>query len=450
MCGFLFVSSKEIIKYSDNLAFNDASLKKRGPDAKSVYERGRFLFVHYLLSITGNYAFQPKVEGERVAMFNGEIYNYKEFYEDEIQAIATVKLTEECIMERLSLINGEYAGLLFDDNEGVVLAFTDHFGTKPLWIGYSNENEDWGLCSYPDVMIKLGLTKVARLKPATAYLFNNMNGSILKKIAHSQFSLRQYKENYDDWFAAFEQSIHHRTDSQHQIIVPLSSGYDSGCIAAACSRLSKKVNYATIKAEEDQNIMELRSRILGTSLLEIIPSEIDREHHGNMLKRYTPDLRYNKYIPHASNLMSEDPGAMGLSIICDYARRELDARILLSGQGADEVYSDYGFKGIKFSRSSHLAGLFPEDLNNVFPWPNFYSGVNKCYLLKDEYVTGAHSIEGRYPFLDRLLVQEFIWLKNDLKNNRYKAPLAEYLDEFDFPFKENEKRGFNAFAGIPQ
>ena len=35
------------------------------------------------------------------------------------------------------------------------------------------------------------------------------------------------------------------------------------------------------------------------------------------------------------------------------------------------------------------------------------------YLAKEESTAGAHGVETRYPFLDRGLVQEFLWLSAD-------------------------------------
>ena len=42
-------------------------------------------------------------------------------------------------------------------------------------------------------------------------------------------------------------------------------------------------------------------------------------------------------------------------------------------------------------------------------------------------MSGAHGIEGRYPFLDPKVVQEFLWLKPELKNAEYKKPVADFL-----------------------
>ena len=35
--------------------------------------------------------------------------------------------------------------------------------------------------------------------------------------------------------------------------------------------------------------------------------------------------------------------------------------------------------------------------------------------MKEETITGTWGVEGRYPFLDKRVVQEFLWLSNSLK-----------------------------------
>ena len=133
---------------------------------------------------------------------------------------------------------------------------------------------------------------------------------------------------------------------------------------------------------------------------------------------------------------------MGLSAICNRANGE-GRRIYFSGQGADEIISDYGFGGKKIYKHSGFGGLFPAQMNGFFPWHSFYDGTQIQYLNKEEYVAGHFGIETRYPFLDRNLVQEFLWLTHDLKNSKYKSVLDEYLSVNNFPFQAQEKRGFH-------
>lgn len=75
-----------------------------------------------------------------------------------------------------------------------------------------------------------------------------------------------------------------------------------------------------------------------------------------------------------------------------------------------EILSDYGFEGEKWCPQSSFGGLFPENLSTIFPWGEFFLSTQRDYLHKEEHVAGAHGVEGRYPFLDTRVVQEYLWL----------------------------------------
>ena len=66
----------------------------------------------------------------------------------------------------------------------------------------------------------------------------------------------------------------------------------------------------------------------------------------------------------------------------------------------------------------------------------------ESYLAKEEYDAGSYGIETRYPYLDKYVVQEFLWLDASLKNSKYKSVLDDYLTTSEYPFEPNIKRGF--------
>ena len=67
--------------------------------------------------------------------------------------------------------------------------------------------------------------------------------------------------------------------------------------------------------------------------------------------------------------------------------------------------------------------------------------------MKEESITGGFGIEGRYPFLDRKVVQEYLNLVPELKNKEFKAPITNFLEANNYPIKtgdpEKTKKGFN-------
>ena len=131
------------------------------------------------------------------------------------------------------------------------------------------------------------------------------------------------------------------------------------------------------------------------------------------------------------------------------ARRQL---VVLSGSGADETMTDCasniehetrcaslnvrfalcsdGFNGRPIGPQSQFGGFWPDDatLRKVFPWRNFYEGTQIEYLAKDEYISGLHGVEGRFPFLDPQVVQENLFLSAQLKNSVYKAAIHLYFE----------------------
>ena len=67
------------------------------------------------------------------------------------------------------------------------------------------------------------------------------------------------------------------------------------------------------------------------------------------------------------------------------------------------------------------------------------------YIRGEEYIGGCFGFETRYPYCDKQLVQEFLWLKPELKNNfknsNYKPALHHYLDTNNFSIY-HKKLGF--------
>lgn len=434
MCSILLTNRK--ITSLDEINFY---LKFRGPDHTTVHEQGGITFVHNLLSICGAFTPQPFIDGNLVAMHNGEIYNYGDYSSDGYCLIPTYKNTGDKFTQQF---DGEFAIVLVDFEQNSVIISTDVFSTKPLWIAI--EDNEFGISTYRTPLEKLGFKDVKRVKPNTI-LKLDLNSYLLKYIdSVYKFDLNQHKTNFDDWTHAFEQSIYKRTHGvRERLFIGLSSGYDSGSIACELDRQGVDYHAFTVVGKERMDIVEQRKRAHHTY---IYPNqEIYSRAHQYIIDnvenfKYTicsSSSDYNEF--HLA--LYDDSGSNGLSMVCEHA---IDAgiKIYLSGMGADELFSDYGFGGHKIYPHSNFGGLFPKDLSTIFPWNSFYGSSMESYLAKEEYVSGAYGIEGRYPFLDKMVVQEFLWLSADLKNSAYKSVLDNYLRTNNYPYVSGVKIGF--------
>lgn len=464
MCSFL-ISSIDFRKL--DLATINRLLQLRGPDLTNIISIQNIFFLHNLLNITGDIISQPFVSNDKsiVAIYNGEIYNYTSF-ETEFNTI--FKSDGECILplyekygeQFFHMIDGEYALIIFDFNLDKFFMSTDTFATKPLF--YSIENGQFGISSYPTPLKLMGFNYQEKM---TANLVLTFAISTLQPINLKQvynFNLNQYKDNYDDWCTAFEKAVLKRYSQKYPVYICLSSGYDSGAIACALNRHNKKFYSYTIIDCEKMDTLEKRLYLIKDICIPKLLSfdKLTYKKHYDRLLVNSENFKLqfttnDNSILHYS--IYDDPASTGLNYICELSKSEHGCRVYLSGSGCDEIMSDYSVQGKSLGKTSYFNGIFPKNLEDIFPkfsfdedakWKSFYRQSQEVYLMKEELVSGANGIEGRYPFLDRDCVQEFLSLKSELKNKFYKSAVHYYMTLYNFAFDVNLKLGFNARKNI--
>jgi asparagine synthetase B (glutamine-hydrolysing) len=409
MCGFLVYKEK-----GDNVR-----ISRRGPDCTNAYSHAGLTFVHNLLSLTGDFTPQPFVDGGIVCLFNGQIYNQPFARTDGEVLIPLYRTHGPGFAQQL---DGEFAIALYDFESGLAVFATDPFKTKPLFVN----GIECG--SYRS---GVGGEKASPNEIRIAAL----DGTVLDRLPVRRWDLRQWKDGYDDWIEAFEWAVAKR--AKDDCFIGLSSGYDSGGIA--CALLNRDVRFKAYSyaGSEASEVLAARHRLVAHE--DFMP----RHELASWLQEHVDNEAYTIVCdgePTSMRLL-DDGAAIGLATICHAASRE-GRRIALSGQGADEILSDYS----PWPGQSELKGTFPRELRL---WRNFNGSCQESYLTKEEYVAGAFGIETRYPYLDTGVVQEFLWLSAEAKNRHYKAPLREYLLRSNFPFEEGVKRGFMVERGAP-
>lgn len=390
-------------------------IARRGPDLARTLEVEGYVFRHYLLDV-GRRAPQPHVDGDVVCVLDGEIYDAASA--DGLSpgnAPETVTALYRRHGEDFSRhLDGEFAVALYDFGHRVALLATDPFATKPLfWSGTE-------AASYAS-----GLGGGEQVGPNTVVVVDLDRGESRRRAGVSFDFDHQEKDGYDDWIAAFERAVRKRaTDGCY---LPLSAGYDSGGIDCALRRLDLEYKAYSVEGEESLALLRQRNRA------------------GEILRMNAEDLAVQKAVLKARAEkasyrvvwdgvlkecdMLDDRACCGLAAIHSRARRE-GRRVFLSGQGGDEI----------LDARRHWPGyLFPDRLRQ---WTDFSGGFQTAYLTKEEFVAGAFGVEGRFPYLDRAVVQEFLWLRPELKNRHYKAPLHEYMTRRGYPFEEGVKTGF--------
>lgn len=439
MCG-IYCSNLSPLK-------EDRLLRLRGPDHLSKIQVDDFYISHSLLSITGETAEQPLIKNNIVCLYNGEIYNHEEFGDYDTDGKAIIDAYKKYGETFPTYLDGEFALILYDPNKHVLIISTDTFRTKPIY--YSLEGKRFGCSSYKTPLEKAGHKNVQTLPPNTIKVIYTTDFVSPPTRKVTDFNLEQKNNSFDGWMTAFEESIQKRTKNcREKIFIGLSSGYDSGTICNELIRQGVGFKAYSVMGDESDSVVSERKKII----------ESNNCHHQYLFKEQGAYIEAHNYIkentePYTYSIRSDmgdysenielinDSGSNWLSWVCKHAKED-GYKVCLSGGGADEVVSDYGFNGHRIFGHSNFGGLFPDDLKDIFPWGCFFGSSMESYMMKEEYVGGAYGIETRYPFLDKKVVQEFLNLNKDLKNSNYKSVIHEYLTRYKFPFAPNTKTGF--------
>ena len=453
MCGIFYILTKNSVNIeSVDIDKFIEKIKYRGPDYTNIVRDDIGIFVHTLLAIQGINP-QPYKHNDNYLLFNGEIYGTSNMEESKNKGCvkydtipSNFNSESEFLIDYFNThkfskfedLDGEFVINYVDKESNKLHIITDPFGTKPFCFF---KDENYFIASSYESCVKhamehLRLTgKIEFVIPNTHYIFDlttyekNSQSEIIKWDFYPRYS------NYDRWNIAFENSIKKRTNTDKGIFIPLSSGYDSGCIVSSMINLNKDFKTYTFKGKEDIETLEKRREYIEKSNNEffyINPKENIEEKYREYLTRIEAYTGYHIDGTPYTNIW-EAYSCFGIYQIFQEARKDKQI-IYLSGQGGDEIFSDYG--NIE-NRSSSILNLNYTNVRSK--WPNFDSAYGRNILQMFERVGGCFGIESRYPFLDKQVVQEFLWLIDDIKNSEFKQCISQYMNKSKFPFVKDKK-----------
>jgi len=392
MCGIVGIISKNKIDVNLDGLLN--KIHHRGPDktGKFYWDANtlkrtiddsfecNICFGHKRLSIIDltDAASQPfhSSDGNFTLLYNGEVYNYLEIKE-ELKSLGVIFRTNsdtEVIIESIinwgieiaiSKFEGMFAFAYLDNNSGDVILVRDAFGIKPLYYSFF---ENTFIFSSEIKVILQYLNKSVELdnQSVISYLLHGIsdydNQTFFKSIKQfekgswAKFNYKEFEKglNFKKYWSpenilqnndiSFEDAVlktrnlflkniklHLRSDVNFG--VALSGGLDSSAIACSIRYLYPELPIHTFsyvpdeeKLSEKQYIDIINKKIGGISH-QIDLKEID-------LFKELDDLIELQDLPFGS-----------LSILSQYkiyeAAKNLGIKVLLNGQGADEILAGY-------------------------------------------------------------------------------------------------------------
>ncbi len=408
MCGILITTREK-----DHPEILDM-IKHRGIEMSKV-EFDDITLCHHRLPIQtldGDSWAQPiEISPGVYLMFNGEIFNYDQSkYSSDTEYLCdlfsnykggSLEFFSAMYTPHIQTWDGFWAIVIYNSHTGNVLAFTDPLGKKCLY-----KNELGEICSEIKALItgqseidqtyissirkwgyntdnRTPYVNIKRLLPNNIY-FYNMGSPMFDQVYPKYYRtwespIRELLgADYDAhmewlWDKMFESVKHRLVSKNYPISVLVSGGLDSAIIAGVLKELEAKVTWFSIENGESQYV-DILSKHFQTPVnfldYNMDPSKISEIY-----------LDWN-----------ESPIDLG-SVIPQYhlfeaVKKESGYRIVLSGDGSDELFGGY-------SRIHE----YDSQQSDIFDELTFY------HLPRLDKMSMAHTLELRNPFLNLDIVR---------------------------------------------
>ena len=449
MCGFVGFcddskNKKKIIRDMADI------IKHRGPDSDGYYVDNNIALGFRRLSIIDlDKGSQPifNEDKDKVIVFNGEIYNYKEIREElkskghkfstNTDTEVILHGYEEYKEDILNKLRGMFSFVIYDIKEKSLFGARDFYGIKPFYYYYDNENFLFGseiksflgspnfkkelnkdmLSQYLTFQCSIGedtfFKNTYKLLPGHYFIYKDKELEI-KKYYEVKLEPNDDK-SLNEWVSGIREVIDnsvlaHKV-SDVEVGSFLSSGVDSSLIAKLSSvDKTFTVGYDNKKYSEIDYAKEFSDKINVSN----VSKKISKEEY---FKEFS-NVQYYMDEPLA------DASAVMLYFLSKTASKHV--KVCLSGEGADEIFGGYNIYHEPYSVSWY--NKIPYFIRKcigilVYPFRN-YTGFNFLYRR-------SKKIEDRY------IGNAFIFEPNDAKkivnfnygNKTYKDFTKSYYDK---------------------
>lgn len=366
------VDERNLIKMRD-------SLEHRGPDDKGLFIENNIGLGHRRLSIldvslAGHQPFFSE-DGRYVMVYNGEIYNYKEFYPELKISGFDIKTTSdtEVLMKLFQLhglkmlnrLNGMFAFAIWDKLEKKLTLVRDRMGVKPLY--YSFYNETFYFASEQKALFTAGVPLKMAQDGLEEYIFNRfvagentlyqnikkvLPGHIItiqeggKTTTQKWWNLKKEIQNQRkiknpvEWFReTFDDSVKMRMVSDVPVGVLLSGGLDSSSVLAS-------LHHQKYKDIQTFNMGFKEKEHNEAHLAKMMAEKFNYGFHTMQLedKNLYDQLISSTYFQDEPITHLSEPHILAVSQMAKPA-----VKVLLSGEGADELMGGYvRYKALKY------------------------------------------------------------------------------------------------------
>ncbi|MCQ2144336.1 MAG: asparagine synthase B [Bacteroidales bacterium] len=394
-------------------------IRHRGPDWSGIYVGKSAILAHERLSIVDPLSGgQPLIspDGKHILAVNGEIYNHKAIreqlagkYEFKTQSDCEVILAlyQEKGIDFLEDLSGIFGFALYDEEKDEYLIARDPIGVIPLYIGHDSEGKLYvaselkaleGFCDEYEPFLP-------------GHLYSSREGKMRRWWTRDWFEYDNVKENNvlpSELKASLEAAVKRQLMCDVPYGVLLSGGLDSSVTSAIAMKYSaRRVETDDAKEAWWPRLHSFAVGLKGAPDLakaREVADFIGTVHHE---VNYTVqegldairDVIYFIETYDVTTVRASTPMYLLARVI-----RSMGIKMVLSGEGADEVFGGY----LYFHKAPSAEEFHKETVRKL----------GKLYLydcLRANKSLCAWGVEGRVPFLDKEFLDVAMSIRPDAK-----------------------------------
>lgn len=371
MCG---ITGVVCFKSDKNLSFIDRSvdaMTHRGPDARGVWKNEKLALGHRRLSIidTNDHANQPLVDLDQryIIVFNGEIYNYKTLRDDLTKLghrFITNSDTEVLLhtymeygVDCLQHLNGFFGFAIYDSVKQAVFIARDRLGIKPLFFLQNEDNllfsselrsllqydfpkeiDHQCLYQYLQFNYVVGTDRMIKgvktLLPGE-YIYIENDVVEFKKYYSIEYNpqninINSYEKQKTQLRDLLQDSIRKRLVADVPLGTFLSGGIDSSVITMLAAQ-DKSINSFSIGYQDNPFFDE-------THYAKLVADKAGTNHTVFSLSNEDLYSHFDDFITSIDEPFA-DSSALPVYILTKKVSEYI--KVVLSGDGADEIFSGY-------------------------------------------------------------------------------------------------------------
>ena len=414
----------------------------RGPDDTRVVQTGDGLLGFHRLAIMGltPSGMQPFKLGDSYVVCNGEIYGFEKFkkelsgkytFESDSDCEILLPMYQEYGTDMFSMLDAEFACILYDGDKREFIAARDPIGIRPLYYGY---DKDGAVIFASEAKNLVNLTdKIMPFPPGHYYKGGQFicycDITKVDTVCHDDLET-VCKSIHEKLVAGVEK----RLVADAKVGFLLSGGLDSSLVCAIAAKKSKEpIKTFAIGMSEDAIDLKYAKQVadyIGSDHTEVYmtPDEVLSSLENVIQLLGTYDITTIR-------------ASMGMYLVCKAIHKQNDIRVLLTGEISDELF------GYKYTDFAPDAAAFQKEAQKRIHELHMYD------VLRADRCISVNSLEARVPFGDLDFVKYVMAVDPELKLNTYgkgKYLLRHAFEEGDYLPDEilwREKAAFSDAVG---